>query len=137
MARFFLARPCSVPWFTGQQGQEVVGRTVHGVGVPILPDSCSIPEASAPPWALRPQVCEMNAVTSRFCAVTQNEAQIGSSVWKGVGDLPPEHTPGLQRILPAPLGTWPLLQSQHHLPTASGSHHPQGGKGLLGRVLEG
>ena len=46
MARFFLACPCSVPWFTGQQGQEVVGWTVHGVGVPILPDSCSILEAS-------------------------------------------------------------------------------------------
>ncbi|KAF6104221.1 hypothetical protein HJG60_011228 [Phyllostomus discolor] len=85
----------------------------------------------------QPQICGMSVVTSRFCAVTQNEAYIGSSVWKGVGDLSPEHTPGLQRIFPASLGSWPLLQSQHHLPTASGSHHPQGRKGLLGRVLEG
>ena len=66
-----------VPWCTGHQGQAVAGWAGHGRGSPSFPP----PELSKALPLPGPHlcICEMSTVTSRFCPVTQNEMDIGST----------------------------------------------------------
>lgn len=85
----------------------------------------------------RPRVClcKVSAVTSRFCPVTQNETQIGSSDWQREGTFPLNPF-----LVPVPSSSGPLATPRKPISPTHSKWQPlpslvcealRGGKGLL------
>lgn len=84
-------------------------------------------------------ICEMSAVTSRFCAVTQNEVQRGSSDWRRQVICPlntllvPRGPSRLHWPLPAPAKPTSPVHSKWQSPPRPVCGAPMGRKGAPGQ----